>query len=69
MTQITEVLGMEGENVVTQDLFRFYDEGDNPDGSVNGYHSATGMRPDCDDILRRHGFNLPASMFMKPVRG
>jgi pilus assembly protein CpaF len=69
VTQITEVLGMEGENVVTQDLFRFYDEGDNPDGSVNGYHGATGMRPDCDDILRRHGFNLPASMFMKSSRG
>jgi pilus assembly protein CpaF len=69
VTQVTEVLGMEGENVVTQDLFRFYDEGDNLDGSVNGYHGATGMRPDCDDILKRYGFNLPPSMFMKPSRG
>jgi pilus assembly protein CpaF len=69
VTQVSEVLGMEGENVVMQDLFRFYDEGDSLDGSVNGYHGATGMRPDCDDILKRHGFNLPASMFMKPSRG
>jgi pilus assembly protein CpaF len=69
VTQVTEVLGMEGENIVTQDLFRFYDEGDDLDGSVSGYHGATGMRPDCDDILKRHGFNLPPSMFMKPSRG
>ena len=69
VTQITEVLGMEGENIVLQDLFRFYDEGDNLDSSVNGYHGATGMRPDCDDVLRRHGFELPPMMFMKPSRG
>lgn len=66
VTQITEVLGMEGENIVMQDIFKFYDEGDNPDGSVNGYHGATGMRPDCDDVLKRHGFNLPATLFMRP---
>lgn len=68
VVQITEILGMEGENIVMQDLFKFYDEGDNPDGSVNGYHSPTGMRPDCDAILKRHGFNLQASMFMKVSR-
>jgi pilus assembly protein CpaF len=67
--QITEILGMEGENIVMQDLYKFYDEGDNPDGSVNGYHGPTGMRPDCDDVLRRNGFNLPASMFMKVSSG
>jgi pilus assembly protein CpaF len=68
VTQITEILGMEGENIVMQDLYNFFDEGDNPDGSVNGYHGPTGMRPDCDDVLKRHGFNLPASMFMKVSR-
>jgi pilus assembly protein CpaF len=69
VTQITEILGMEGENIVMQDLYKFFDEGDNPDGSVNGYHGPTGMRPDCDDVLRRNGFNLPASMFMKVSSG
>ncbi len=68
VTQITEILGMEGENIVMQDLYKFFDEGDNLDGSVNGYHGPTGMRPDCDDVLKRHGFNLPPSMFMKVSR-
>jgi pilus assembly protein CpaF len=68
VVRVTEILGMEGENIVMQDLYKFYDEGDNPDGSVNGYHGPTGMRPDCDDVLRRHGFSLPASMFMKVSR-
>jgi pilus assembly protein CpaF len=68
VTQITEILGMEGENIVMQDIYKFFDEGDNPDGSVNGYHGPTGMRPDCDDVLKRHGFDLPASMFMKVAR-
>jgi pilus assembly protein CpaF len=68
VTQITEILGMEGENIVMQDLYKFFDEGDNLDGSVNGYHGPTGMRPDCDDVLKRNGFNLPASMFMKVSR-
>ncbi|HDQ71301.1 MAG TPA: CpaF family protein [Chloroflexi bacterium] len=65
VTQITEILGMEGENVVMQDLFLFYDEGDNQEGKVLGYHGSTGMRPHCDATLKRHGFELPASMFMK----
>ncbi len=69
VTQVTEILGMEGENVVMQDLFKFYDEGDTEDGTVVGYHGATGMRPDCDDVLKRHGFRLPPSLFMKPSRG
>jgi pilus assembly protein CpaF len=68
VTQITEILGMEGENIVMQDIYKFFDEGDRPDGSVNGYHGPTGMRPDCDDVLKRHGFDLPASMFMKVAR-
>jgi len=68
VTQITEILGMEGENVVLQDLYKYFDEGDNQDGSVNGYHGPTGMRPDCDAVIKRYGFNLPPSMFMKTSR-
>jgi pilus assembly protein CpaF len=68
VTQVTEVLGMEGENIVMQDIFRFTDEGDDPDGTVMGYHGATGIRPDCNDILKRHGYDLPASIFMRPTR-
>jgi pilus assembly protein CpaF len=65
VTQVTEVMGLEGSNVVMQDIFTFKDNGDSPDGTVDGYHTATGMRPNCDSILKQNGFNLPASIFMK----
>jgi pilus assembly protein CpaF len=68
VVQVTEILGMEGENIVMQDIFRFIDEGDGPDGRVTGYHGATGIRPDCNDILKRFGYDLPASLFMRPTR-
>jgi len=64
-THITEVLGMEGETVILQDVYLFYDEGEGADGKVKGYHSSTGIRPTCDGVLKQYGFNLSSSMFMK----
>ncbi|MBN1486923.1 MAG: CpaF family protein [Anaerolineae bacterium] len=62
---ITEVLGMEGDTVVLQDIYKFFDTGDNEEGKITGYHGPTGVRPNCDPELRQYGFNLPPSMFMK----
>ena len=68
VTHVTEVLGMEGENVTMQEVFKFYDEGDTPEGKVRGFHGSTGLRPTYNDTLKQHGFNLPPSMFVKPPR-
>ena len=65
VTSITEVLGMEGETVILQDVYRFFDEGDKPDGTIDGYHGPTGVRPESDAVFKQYGFNLPPSMFMK----
>lgn len=65
VTNITEILGMEGETVILQDIYQFYDEGDGPDGKITGYHGPTGVRPDSDSIFKQYGFNLPPTMFMK----
>ncbi len=65
VTHVTEILGMEGDTVIMQDIYRFFDEGDQADGSINGYHGPTGVRPNSDESFRRHGFNLPPTMFMK----
>ncbi len=65
VTNITEILGMEGETVILQDIYKFFDEGDGPDGKIAGYHSPTGVRPESDSIFKQYGFNLPPSMFMK----
>ena len=65
VTNITEILGMEGETVILQDIYKFVDEGDGPDGKILGYHGPTGVRPDSDSVFKQYGFNLPPSMFMK----
>jgi len=45
ITQITEVVGMEGEVVTTQDLFTFEFEGEDADGTLHGVFKSTGLRP------------------------
>jgi pilus assembly protein CpaF len=65
VTHITEVQGIEGENVILQDIFRFVDRGDDAKGKVSGQHEPGGIRPKCEAKLKRYGFNFPPSMFMK----
>jgi pilus assembly protein CpaF len=45
VTSITEVTGMEGDVLVTQELFSFQFEGENPDGSLKGSFRSAGLRP------------------------
>lgn len=66
---ITEVTGMEGDVVVLQDIFKFNDEGDGPDGKVQGDFVSGGMRPNCEQRLKNHGFTLPPSMFLQSMGG
>lgn len=45
ITQVTEITGMEGEVVTTQDLFKFRFEGEDSDGSLVGRFDCTRLRP------------------------
>ncbi|WP_066771168.1 CpaF family protein [Croceicoccus mobilis] len=56
-TQITEVIGMEGDVIVTQDLFKFeyLDEGE--DGKIIGEHRSSGLRPYTLEKARQYGFD------------
>jgi len=65
ITHITEIAGMEGDTVILNDIFQFYDEGDTPDGKVSGAHASTGQRPYCEGVLKQYGYHLPSSLFMK----
>jgi pilus assembly protein CpaF len=42
---ITEVVGMEGEIITTQDLFTYQFEGETPDGKLKGKFVTSGLRP------------------------
>jgi pilus assembly protein CpaF len=45
ITSITEVVGMEGDIVTTQELFSYQYEGEGPDGKLLGSFNSTGLRP------------------------
>jgi pilus assembly protein CpaF len=45
VTHVTEVIGMEGEVITTQDLFTFEFQGENRDGTLIGQFKASGVRP------------------------
>jgi pilus assembly protein CpaF len=45
VVSVTEVVGMEGEIITTQDLFNYQYEGEGPDGKLKGTFASTGLRP------------------------
>jgi len=56
ITHITEVLGMEGDVVITQDLFIYDILGEDPNGRIIGRHRSTGIgRPGFWDRARYFG--------------
>jgi pilus assembly protein CpaF len=56
ITHITEVLGTEGDTIITQDLFVYDITGEDEDGKVIGRHRSTGIaRPAFWDRARYYG--------------
>jgi len=64
ITHITEVLGMEGDIIVLQDIFRFEQTGIDKQGKVQGYFRATGIRPHFMEKLNATGQALPETLFL-----
>ncbi|MBI1293624.1 CpaF family protein [bacterium] len=59
----TEVLGMEGETILTQDIFRFEEEGVDEKGKIIGQLRTTGIRPKVLERMKADQVNLPADLF------
>ncbi|QEX17019.1 hypothetical protein FRZ44_23150 [Hypericibacter terrae] len=45
ITHVVEVVGMEGDVIITQDLFTYEFEGEEPDGKLRGQFKSSGLRP------------------------
>jgi len=45
ITRVTEITGMEGDVVTTQELFRYVYDGENADGTLAGRFECTNLRP------------------------
>jgi len=68
LTHITEVMGMEGEQITLQDIFLFQEKGRNEQGRVIGRQVPTGIVPSFIEKLQIAGFNIQHDWF-NPRRG
>jgi len=63
ITHITEIQGMEGDVITTQDIFLFHQKGVDAQGKVIGEHVPTGLRPKFLDRLMQEGLEVPVDIF------
>ncbi|MEM9145450.1 MAG: CpaF family protein [Pseudomonadota bacterium] len=63
MVSIQEIVGMEGDIVTMQEIFKFDRHGVNADGTILGRYVATGIRSQFSDRFKQWGYELPASLF------
>jgi pilus assembly protein CpaF len=60
---ISEIVGMEGDVISLQEIFRFRRTGRGPKGEVLGHYESTGVRPKFIELLVSRGIQLPLEMF------
>lgn len=63
IVQAAEVVGMEGDTIVMQDIFRFEQTGIDENGKILGELRPTGLRPRINDRIVDAGIHLPPSVF------
>jgi pilus assembly protein CpaF len=66
IVNISEIVGMEGEVVTTQDIFVFQKTGVDEEGRVIGHHVPVGVRPHFMERLRSSGVHLAPEIFAHP---
>jgi pilus assembly protein CpaF len=68
VTSITEIVGMEGEIITMQEIFKFEQTGIDEKGKVIGKHVATGVRPKFAQMCESRGLTLPNDLFQREAR-
>jgi len=67
LTSVCEVAGMEGDQVMVTELFKFLEEGRNAQGKVTGQLRATGRRPVFAGRLEEAGYRMPTVIGMSAL--
>ena len=62
---VSEITGMEGEQIQMHDLFAFEQTGVDVDGHATGRFMATGIRPRCAERIENRGIRLPSDLFLR----
>ncbi|MGL5839168.1 MAG: CpaF family protein [Sphingorhabdus sp.] len=63
LLSLSEIVGMEGETITMQEIFRFRMQGRDENDMVIGHFEATGIRPKLMDDLAAHGISLDNELF------
>lgn len=63
ISHITEVMGLEGDTIVTQPIFEFKQSGTDEKGKVLGTYQPSGLIPKFVESLKAKGIALPKGMF------
>jgi pilus assembly protein CpaF len=67
VTRVSEITGMEGDQIQMHDLFLYEQEGVDADGNAIGRFVCTGIRPRVADRIEHRGIKLPGELFMRRV--
>ncbi len=63
IVSISEIVGMEGEVISMQEIFKFKRKGRGPDGAILGDYETTGVRPKFMELLASRGIELSPGIF------
>jgi pilus assembly protein CpaF len=67
VVSVSEITGMEGENIQMHDLFTFEQSGVDTNGYAVGKFVVSGIRPRCADRIEHRGIRLPSDLFQRRV--
>jgi pilus assembly protein CpaF len=67
VTRVSEITGMEGEQIQMHDLFAFEQQGVDENGSAAGHFICTGIRPKVAEKIEHRGIRLPSDLFGRRV--
>jgi pilus assembly protein CpaF len=67
ITSVTEIVGMEGDVLTMQEIFKFQQETIDREGKVHGSFVSCGVRPRCMPRLEADGVRLPANLFQQKI--
>jgi pilus assembly protein CpaF len=65
IVSVSEISGMEGDNLQMHDLFLFEQNGVDMEGHAQGHFVVTGIRPRCAERIEHRGIRLPVDLFSR----
>ncbi len=65
VTRVSEITGMEGEQIQMHDIFSYEQKGVDDGGNAVGTFTVCGIRPRCCEKIESRGIMLPGDLFMR----